>query len=214
MNNQNKIAVIGGTGKSGKYLVKQLIHQGFHLKILVRNPENHQLSHPLIEVVKGNVADYNSVKELISGCQAVISTLGLGIPPSGPTIFSQGTSNVIEAMKELDVQRYIVATGINVDTPFDTKSSKTAFATKWMRENYPISTANRQLEHEFLVSSTIEWTLVRLPLIEQTDNKGLVKVSLVDCQGDKISTTDLAEFLIDQLSSKMYVKKAPFIWNL
>lgn len=214
MNNHNKIAVIGGTGKSGKYLVKQLLHQGFNFKILVRNPENHQHTHPQIEVLKGNVVDYNSIKELITDCQAVISTLGLGIPPSEPTIFSQGTSNVIKAMKELDVKRYIIATGINVDTPFDTKSSKTAFATKWMRENYPISTVNRQIEYDLLVSSKIDWTLVRLPLIEQTDIKGSVKVSLEDCQGDKISATDLAEFLVEQLTSDTYIKKAPFIWSL
>jgi uncharacterized protein YbjT (DUF2867 family) len=29
--NTNKIAVIGGTGKSGKYLVQNLIHKGYPL---------------------------------------------------------------------------------------------------------------------------------------------------------------------------------------
>jgi len=34
-----KIAVLGGTGKAGKYLVKQLRKQGFQIKLLLRNPE-------------------------------------------------------------------------------------------------------------------------------------------------------------------------------
>jgi len=49
-----KVAVIGGTGKSGKYLVKELIRQGFHFKILLRNPESFQINNPLVEVVKGD----------------------------------------------------------------------------------------------------------------------------------------------------------------
>lgn len=37
---RTKIAVIGGGGRTGKYLVSQLLNQGFHVKLLLRNPEN------------------------------------------------------------------------------------------------------------------------------------------------------------------------------
>lgn len=208
------IAVIGGTGKSGKYLVKELIKQGFQLKILLRNPDNFQINSPLVEVVQGNVTNYSSVLALVKGCQAVISTLGLGIPTSEPTIFSQATTNVIQAMNEYNILRYIVTTGINVDTPYDKKSSKTAFATDWMRKSYPISTANKQAEFDILSNSNVDWTLVRLPLIEQTDDSGQISVNLEDCLGDKISATDLAHFLIEQLSTDTFVKKSPFLASI
>jgi putative NADH-flavin reductase len=211
MKNKITIAVIGGTGKSGKYLVKQLIKQGFQLKILLRNPNNFQINDPLVEVVKGDVTNYSSIHTLLKGCQAVISTLGLGVPASEPTIFSQATTNVIQAMNEYNVLRYIVTTGINVDTPYDKKSPKTAFATDWMRKNYPTSTANKQSEYDILSNSNVNWTLVRLPLIEQTDESGQIIVSLEDCLGNKISATDLADFLIEQLSTATFVKKSPFI---
>jgi len=214
MKNQLKIAVIGGTGKSGKYLIHQLIRQGFQFKILVRNPENFKTITPLAEVVIGNVGDYNSVHSLIDGCDAVISTLGMGNPPSEPSIFSQSTTHVIKAMIACNVKRYIVTTGLNVDTPFDKKSAKTAFATDWMKKTYPVSTANKQSEYDILTTSNIDWTLVRLPLIEQTDARGQLNISLEDCLGDKISATDLACFLIKQLSDSTYIKKAPFIANI
>lgn len=70
MNNKVKIAVIGGTDKSGKYLIKQLIEQGFQLKILLRNPDNFKVESPLIEVIQGDVTNYNSVNILVEGCQA------------------------------------------------------------------------------------------------------------------------------------------------
>lgn len=214
MEQEIKIAVIGSTGKSGKYLVKHLLNQGFHLKLLIRNPESFQNQNPLIEVVKGDVKNSKIVRTLIDGCQAVISTLGLGQTPSETSIFSQATKNVIRSMNESKVQRYIVITGLNVDTPFDKKSPKTKFATDWMYTNYPKSTADKQLEYNILVDSNINWTLVRLPMIEQTDTRSKINVSLEDCQGDKISATDLAHFLIEQLFEDTYIKQAPFIANI
>ncbi len=47
MKNKITIAVIGGSGKSGKYLVKQLIKQGFQLKNPSRNPDNFQINSPI-----------------------------------------------------------------------------------------------------------------------------------------------------------------------
>ncbi len=214
MNQKIKTAIIGGTGKSGKYLVNQLIYQGFQLKILLRNPDNFQIKSSLIEVIKGEVTNFSSIHSLIEDCQAVISTLGLGVPPSEPTIFSQSTTNVIKAMKECNVHRYILTTGLNVDTPFDNKSPKTTFGTDWMKKNYPISTTDKQLEYDILVNSNIDWTLVRLPLIEQTDDRSQVNVDLKDCSGDKISATDLAYFLIEQISSEAFIRKSPFLSNI
>jgi putative NADH-flavin reductase len=207
-----KVAVIGGTGKSGKYLVKQLISQGFHFKVLLRNPESFQINSPLVEVIKGDARDYNCVQSLIRGCQAVISTLGQ--PKGESAIFSQATRNVIQAMNKFGVQRYILTTGLNVDTPFDNKSNKTKFATEWMKTNYAETTADKQEEYNILSESKINWTLVRLPLVEQTDKINQVSVSLEDCPGDKISATDLAKFLIGQLYDNAFNRTCPFIASI
>ena len=213
MKNNKKIAVIGGSGKAGKYLVKELLDQQFNVKLLLRDPDKFPVNNPLVEVQQGNVTDTDSIETLISDCDAVISTLGLGIPPSEPTIFSQSATHVINAMMKYNVRRYVVITGLNVDTPFDRKSPKTAFGTDWMKKNYPVSTADKQLEYEILVKSTVEWTLVRLPMIELTEERRKVKVSIEDCSGDSISAADLAHFLVEQLEGDEFVHQAPFIWN-
>jgi putative NADH-flavin reductase len=211
MNHKFKLAILGGTGKSGKYLVKQLLAQGFQIKLLLRDPDSFQLKSSFIEIVKGDARDYESIRSVVDGCQAVLSTLG---QPRGETpIFSQATRNIIQAMSQSNVTRYILTTGLNVDTPFDKKSAKTKMATDWMKSNYSETTLDKQVECEVLTKSSINWTLVRLPLIEQTDDRRNVVVSLEDCPGDKISSTDLAYFLIRQLSDNTYVRKSPFIAN-
>jgi len=213
MKNNIKIAVIGGTGKSGKYLVKELISRGHHFKALVRNSENFTINSPLAKVVIGDVADSEKVEQLLQGCDAVISTLGWGNPPSPNTIFSLATQNILQAMDKLRINRYILVTGLHVDTSADNKSEKTKMATDWMYENYSESTKNRQYEYELLCKSDVDWTLVRLPLIELTDYRRKTEISLKDCLGDKISATDLAHFLVEQIEDKSFVRKAPFIAN-
>jgi hypothetical protein len=82
-----------------------------------------------------------------------------------------------------------------------------------MYENYPETTTNRQVEYELLAASNLNWTMVRLPLISQTDDISEVIVSLEDCPGSDISATNLGLFMIKQLSSAEYIKQAPFIAN-
>lgn len=212
MNQPTNIAVIGGTGKSGKYLVQALLKKGFSIKLLFRNPANFSIENPLITFVKGDIRNYESAYALLKGCTAVLSTLGQ--PKNEPTIFSIATQNILRAMEEWSVQRYIVTTGISVNTPFDNKNPKAKFATNWMHENFPETTADKQLEYEILSKSKVDWTLIRLPLIQQTTENGTIAVDLEDCLGEKIYAADLADFMINILLEKQYIKAAPFLATL
>lgn len=204
-----KIAVIGGTGKSGTYLVEELLRRSFSLRLLLRRP------HPVtnVETVLGNVTEPDALYRLLSGCDAVVSTLGLGQPPSEPIIFSQSTRHVLQAMQETGIRRYVLTTGLNVDTPGDIKSQATAAGTAWMQRTFPVSTADKQLEYKLLTESSADWTLIRLPLIELTDAAPPVVASLHDCPGDAVSVTSLARFLADQLVDSVFVRQAPFLAN-
>lgn len=209
---KDTIAVIGGTGKSGKYLVQQLLENNYHLKLLLRNPENFTLQNPLIEIVKGDARDYNSVQNLLKDCKVVISTLGQ--PAGEESIFSDATGNMIKAMNFYGIKRYIVTTGLNVNTPFDHKNEKVKMATEWMYQNYPKTTADKQKEYELLIASNLNWTLVRLPLINLTDERFRTETSLEDCKGENISATDLGKFLVSQIDDETFIKQSPFLYNV
>lgn len=213
IHNIKKLAVIGGTGKAGKYLVKQLLLQGYRIKLLVRNPEKFCVPHSNVEVITGDGTRFESITALIKDTDAVISTLGLGNPPSEPDIFSIVTRHIIRAMNDHGIKRYVVVTGLNVDAVEDKKGPVTQSATEWMYNNYPRSTADRQLEYTLLRASNLAWTLVRLPLIDQTDEIHEVSVSLEDCPGSKISATSLAVYLIQQIADKTSIQRAPFLAN-
>ncbi|WP_240345218.1 NAD(P)-dependent oxidoreductase [Flavobacterium sp. CLA17] len=130
-----KIAVLGGGGRTGKYLVNQLLKQGFSVKILLRTPEDFTIQNSQIEIIKGDAVDENTIRLLLAGCQAVISTIGQR--PGEPMVASRATSNILKAMKEYSIKRYVLLAGLNIDTPFDKKGEKTTLATNWMKTNYP-----------------------------------------------------------------------------
>lgn len=214
MKSINKIAIIGGTGKSGKYLVKSLINKGLQFKLLVRNPKNISFEYSGMEIVAGDLTDRKVVVQLLEGCSAVISTLGLGIPPSSPDLFAKATEMILQTMSEYQIRRFVLVTGLNVDAEGDSKSENTRWATEWMKTNFPISTASKQEEYRLLVRSGVDWTLVRLPMIAQTEEIRPYQVDLTDCKGDSISAASLADFLISQVESAQYHRMTPFLFDV
>ncbi len=211
MEQKNRIAILGGGGRTGKYILTQLLSQGYNVKLLLRNPENFQLENPFIEIVKGDAIDPEAILSLVKGCQVVISTVGQR--KDEPLVASQATINILKAMTEYGIKRYILVAELNVDTPFDKKSPETITATEWMKMTFPVIHADRQKTYSILSTSDINWTLVRVPFIEFTDTKGETLVSLEDCRGDKVSAADIATFVVEQLSDDTYIKKSPFIAN-
>ena len=212
METKNKVAVIGGTGKSGQFLVRQLLNEKIPIRMLHRNPENLQIETNFIEVVRGDARDSRAVLFFNRRMRCSYQYPGTIRKMNHPYL-CDATRNVIAAMNFFRIRRYIVTTGINVDTPGDKKTGYTETATEWMKNNYPKTTADKQTEFELLVSSGLDWTLVRLPLIDLTTQKCALKISLEDCPGEKISVTSLAEFLTWQLKDKTYFKQSPFIAN-
>jgi putative NADH-flavin reductase len=204
------IAVIGGTGKSVRFVVQELISKNIPFRILLRNAPSYNLS--VGHVVRGDVREPEAVQRVCQGCTAIISTLGQ--PKGEPTVFSQATRNVLAAMQMLHIKRYILTTGLNVDTPFDKKGPATQAATSWMKKNYPETTADKQLEYETLAAGNVDWTLVRLPFIGLTENSDAIATSLEDCPGDGIHGLDLARFLVRQIDDGQYIRQAPFLANL
>ena len=212
MKNIKKVAVLGGGGRTGRYLVNQLLEKGFNVKVLLRNPQNFTIQNSKIEIIKGDAISESSIRSLLEDCQAVVSTIGQR--PGEPMVASQATKNILKIMNEFDIERYVLLAGLNIDTPFDKKSEKTLLATEWMKANYPEIQKDRQLTYDLLTESNADWTLIRVPFIEFTDTAAEVIVNPEDSPGDKISSFDIAGFMVQEMIEPKFIRKAPFIANI
>jgi len=206
-----KIAVLGGTGKAGKYLVRELIRQGYIVKALARDPRKIELSDTSIEVIQGNARNYESILSLLLECDAVISTLGSS--GNEPDTCSIAVGHIIKAMQVLNMHRYIEVAGLAINTPEDKKGLLTKSLVTIMRWFASAAIDDRQKDYELLKNSNIQWTIVRCPMIKLTELTRNVNTSLTDSAGNQISATSLARFIIDQLNNEEFICKAPFISN-
>jgi putative NADH-flavin reductase len=209
MKNISKVAVLGGGGRTGNYLVNQLLKKGFSVKLLLRNPEKFEIQNSKIEIIKGDALDFESIKVLLKESEAVLSTIGQR--KDEPLVASTVTKNVLKAMKEYNINRYVLLAGLNIDTRFDKKSPKTIMATDWMKANFPIIQEDRQKAYVLLEESDVNWTQVRVPFIEFSNDSSEIAVDVEDCLGDKISAFDIAVFMTKEMVESNYSRQSPFI---
>lgn len=211
MEQVKKIALIGASGKAGKYLVKQLISRGYNIKVLLRNPEKININSNLIEKIKGDARNYDSVNKLLNECSALISTLGQ--PKGEKLVFSRVAINIVKSMNSHGIKRYIVVSGLGLSIDDDNKCFKTKLLSSAMKLFFPAIIKDKQKEYSILKESNLDWTIVRLPFIKLNEVEAPLKLSLNDCPGNTINATDLANFLINQLTDKTFIRKSPFISN-
>lgn len=127
------ILVTGATGFLGSHLVRELIAGGYKVRALVRDVRRgERLESQGVELVKGDMTDPESLKEVTKGIETVINLVGVisGGEKVYRAVHTEGTRNLTQAAKENGAKRfiYISANGASKDgaTPY--------FRTKWEAE--------------------------------------------------------------------------------
>ena len=210
MGNLYKIAIIGGTGRVGRYVATNAIQRGYKVRMLVRNPKKLLVKSDNIEIVEGQIQDIANIRALLTGCEIVINMFGQ--PSKKQPMYSQVTKNIMHVMKELNISRYISVTGGSLTIKDDQKSTLNCFGAKLFEFLFPKVMQDRKLEWEVLFSNKqIDWTLIRLPFVKDSLKSNDIKESLTDMPGTKITNQDIATFILDQINNQKYIHKAPFI---
>ena len=153
-----KVLIVGGTGATGKWVVKHLIVEGHQVKAIVRSPEklsNFIGDSPNLELVKAAILDVSDedLKEQIKDCDAVVSCLGHNLNLKG--IYGKPRRLVTDAIKNL-------CKAIN-----DNKPSKPI---KLILMNTS-GNKNNDLNEERSIGEKVVIGLVRMLLPPQADNE-------------------------------------------
>ncbi|WP_233277437.1 NAD(P)-dependent oxidoreductase [Paenibacillus durus] len=206
-----QIAIIGGTGRAGRYLAKKALESGHSVRMLVRNPEKLTYHDDRIQIIAGDARDVSSIRSLLDGCNVVINAFGQ--PVKALPLYSEITSNVLTVMNEYGIRRYIGVTGGSINVDGDRKSLINRVAAKLFEILLRKMIMDKKKELTLLMKSDIEWTLVRLPFVVEGSETGIIKENLTDVPGRTMTNEDIAKFLIDQIDDMKYVRKTPCISN-
>jgi putative NADH-flavin reductase len=209
-----KLYIIGGTGKTGRELIKQALEQGHTVTALVRNPKRLKITNPNLTFIKGNVLDLQSFDSSINGHDAVLSALGHKRFIIKTNILSEGTKNIITAMQEQNVKRFICITSLGInDSRFKLGLYYTLFTIPFILLFYFL---DKSKQERIIFKSDLDWTIIRPGQL--TNGKKRLKYQHGLNVGNyiitkMISRADVADFMIKQLTDKTYIRMTPGITN-
>ncbi|UCH63634.1 MAG: complex I NDUFA9 subunit family protein [Fidelibacterota bacterium] len=157
-----QIALIGGTGFIGRYLLEELLDRGHQPALLIRpGSEAKVYRRESCLLVPGDVGSMEGIRKTLAGCDAVIYNIGLirenlrrGI--TFEELQFKAAKRVMDAAGELGVERFILmsANGVRTD------------GTAYQRTKF--------LAEQFLKTTDLAWTIFR-PSIIFGDPEGRVE---------------------------------------
>ena len=118
-----RVAIIGGSGFVGGYIVDELLKQGHDVSALVRPGSEHKVRHSAaVRIVSGSIASTASIEDLIAGCDAVIYCVGIlrEFPKKGITYEStqfDGVASTVDAALQNGVRRFLLMSANGVKIP-------------------------------------------------------------------------------------------------
>jgi putative NADH-flavin reductase len=205
-----KIVVFGANGPTGQLLTKQALAEGHAVTAVTRHPEAFPFRDARLRVLRGDVFDLSAVEGAVAGQDAVLSTLGVPYSRKPITLYSQGTAHIVQAMNRYGVRRLVCTTSSGVDPCPDLGR---LFFRKVLQPFF-ISIVGRTLyadqkRMETLVrNSNLDWTIVRPSGLFKTPAVTDYQAAERHINGRFTSRTDLADFMLKQLTDDQYLHKA------
>ncbi|MEM8542829.1 MAG: SDR family oxidoreductase [Cyanobacteria bacterium P01_H01_bin.119] len=203
-----KLVIFGATGTVGAQVVQQALEQGHVVTAFVRNLTKLNIQHPQLSFTQGDVMDTPAVEQAIQGQDAVICVLGSGKQLKS-TIRSEGTQQIIQAMKKVGVRRLICQSTLGAGDSWGNLD----FYWKYIMFGFILRQvfADHERQEALVRESNLDWTIVRPSTFIDGPRTGRYRHSFPSTDRDitlKISRADVADFILKQLSDQSSLRQA------
>lgn len=216
------IAVFGASGLTGSEAVFQALNEGDKVVGLTRNPANLKvpagsggadagkpLENENLTMIAGDVTKKSDVDKVFeTDIDGVIVALGGKTADVGETMLTDGTNNVIAAMKEKGVKRLAVVTSIGAG---DSENQAPFFFKVLMWTAMKKIFLDKNNQEAATVNSGLEYCVVRPGGLTVDAPTGVINV--IDGEAGSIPRADVAQFCLDavRVEDFPYIGKAPCI---
>ncbi|MFT5641689.1 MAG: hypothetical protein ACI9A7_001794 [Cyclobacteriaceae bacterium] len=214
MSMNDKILLLGATGRTGKLVLENALEKGYHVHCLGRDIKR-IAKQPGIELFEGDSRSYDDLHIAMEGCKHVITTLNISRVNDFPwsslttpeTYLSETMLNISNVASKHNLVRIVCcsAWGVSesrIDIPW---------WFRWTIENSNINAAyiDHERQEEVLKRSALMWTIVRP--VGLTNGKSIQKIretfGVTPQPSLTINRISVASYLVDALNNERVSKK-------
>lgn len=199
-----KVVVFGASGRTGRHILTQALAAGHEVTGAVRRAEA-LAGVPRVKVVEADVLVPGSLRGLTAGADAVLSAIGIRSPLNSTPVVSQGTANIVYAMKADGARRLVCVSAVGVGAPAPTHWLWPLIRL-WLKRVL----AEHGRQEALLHDCGLNWTAVRPPTLTdgpRTGRYGIDAESRPVRGLPRISRADVAEFLLMEAETSRYPRR-------
>jgi putative NADH-flavin reductase len=207
-----QITILGASGQVGKSVVNEALKSGYQVKVLVRNPDKLGELKEKVEIIKGDLTDALSVEKAFTGSSAVINVAGAVKEPGQLEKFKKIGEILVEKMKRQGITRLVNISLAVISLP----QEQLDFKRKALRILVNLFFKQKKQIQEALMAiiineKDIAWTFVRPAFFSAKPGTGKVVADDKKMPGTTIMIEDLAMFMVEQVVSTEWIRKAPLV---
>jgi len=192
-----KICIYGASGKTGILLVEAALAAGHEVTAASRSAEKLSAFKDQINIVSGDLDDLMAMCDAITNQDVVYSTLGT-VNRKPNTVLSDGTANIVEAMKKTGCQRLIAITSLGCRDSLS-RARPALFRELVVKRLAREIWADKNRQEEVIENSDLEYTMLRPGALSDKQATGSYLILHQEEAIPKtasLSRADLAEHLI------------------
>jgi putative NADH-flavin reductase len=194
----SRVIVLGAAGRTGHLIAEEAARAGHHVTAAARSTDG---------MVRADIRDEASLRAAIAGHDVVVSAVG---PPGRKAghLYSDGARATVAAMRATGVPRLLALSSVGVrhDDPH---------AAWWYRALVrPIGAdlyADMRGMEDIVRATDLDWTFVRPTYLRDHPPTGTYRVTdnATPPGGWRITRTDLARFIVAELTERHWSRRAP-----
>lgn len=194
-----RIVIFGANGQTGRLVARRVLTAGHSAVAVTRRPGDFPFTDPQLTVAGADVRDDGSLEPVVTGADAVLSTLGVPFTREPVDTYSVGTANVAAAMQKAGVRRLVVVSS-TAAYPAPGRSGG-PFALRLI-EPVITKTIGRTVYDDIRKMETVvrasglDWTIVRPSGLFDSNRVSEYVAGECDPVGAFTSRNDLADYLV------------------
>ena len=201
-----KIAIFGASGRTGILTVYQALNKGHLVTAFARKPSSVTIQHKNLQVVQGDILEYDKVKQAVEGQDVIISALGVE-SRKPTTVLSEGTRNILRAMEECKVSRFICMSSAGILG----NDAGILFGKIIMPLFLKQVFIDKVRQMKIIQEANLDWVIVRPTSLTDAPKTGKYKITLGPPVSRRIPQADVADFMLKLMTDKQYDHQMPAI---